>query len=141
MKVLVDTNVILDVLLKRIPFYTEFFTIFKLANRGNIDGWISSASITDIFYLVKKSKQIDTAGIYSLLDDLAALFSIAPVSESTITGALALRWKDFEDAVQFMTAQETGIAYIITRNKADYEALTIPCVSPGEFSTIINSHS
>ena len=50
-----------------------------------------------------------------------------------LSSALALRWKDFEDAVQFLAAKENGITHIITRNKADYETQDISCVSPAEF--------
>ena len=69
------------------------------------------------------------------MDDLSALFIIAPVTESTITDAMALRWKDFEDAVQFLSAQGAGAEYIITRNKADFESFEIPCLSPSEYLT------
>jgi predicted nucleic acid-binding protein len=69
------------------------------------------------------------------MDELTALFSVVPVSETTIACALALRWKDFEDAVQYMAARENGITHIITRNKADYDTFDIHCMSPTEFST------
>jgi predicted nucleic acid-binding protein len=93
MKALVDTNVVLDVLLRRSPFYQDSFKIFQLID----------------------------------------LFSVVPVSEITIADALALRWKDFEDAVQYIVARESGVTHIITRNKADYKADDIHCMSPTEF--------
>jgi len=67
------------------------------------------------------------------MDDLAAFFKVALVEKTTVAMALALRWKDFEDAVQFMVAKENGIDCIITRNAADFESHDIPCMSPTEF--------
>ena len=67
------------------------------------------------------------------MDEITALFSIAHVSDTTISSALALRWKDFEDAVQYIVAKENGVTHIITRNKKDYESIDIPCISPTDF--------
>jgi len=132
MNVLVDTNVILDVLLERHPFYKDSFVIFQLMDQNIISGHLSAASMTDIFYLLRKSKYSITE-LYPVMDDLAAFFKVSPVNETTIADALALRWKDFEDAVQFMVAKENGIECIITRNAVDYETTDIACVSPAEF--------
>jgi predicted nucleic acid-binding protein len=132
MKVLFDTNIILDVLLKRPGLYAESFAAFQLVEQRKITGYVSSSAMTDIFYLVHKvQKDIDI--VYQAVGKLCGVFTIAPVSETTITAALALRWKDFEDAVQYMAAKENGAEYIITRNKDDYESSDIPCVSPADF--------
>jgi len=139
MKIFVDTNVVLDVLLKQEPFYQNSFEIFQLAEEERISGCLSSASITDIFYLLRK-KLHNAAVIYSIMDDLVALFSVAAVSDVTISSALSLRWKDFEDAVQFSVAKENNVEYIITRNKADFESSDIPCMSPAEFITFYKHH-
>jgi predicted nucleic acid-binding protein len=106
MKVLIDTNVILDVLLKRSGLYAESFAVFQLVEQHRIIGCISSSAITDIFYLFNKAlKDINT--VYQTVEGLSSVFTIAPVFESTIKNALALRWNDFEDAVQYVTATET----------------------------------
>jgi len=132
MKVLIDTNVILDVLLERHPFYKESFIIFQLADQECISGCLSATSITDIFYLLRKARQ-SYDEVYLIIDELTSLFSVIPVSDTTISSALKLRWKDFEDAVQFVVAKENNIECIITRNKADYQSSDIPCMSPVEF--------
>jgi len=139
MKILVDTNVILDVLLKQEPFYQDSFEIFQLADEERISGCLSSASITDIFYLLRK-KLHNAAGIYPIIEELVALFSVATVSDLTISSALSLRWKDFEDAVQYTVAKDNNVEYIITRNKADFESSDIPCMSPAEFITFFKYH-
>jgi hypothetical protein len=75
------------------------------------------------------------------MDELTALFSVIPVIETTISSVLALRWKDFEDAVQYVAAEENNITHIITRNKYDYEVSDIPCVSPAEFTNSVSNSS
>ena len=132
MKILVDTNVVLDVLLKQEPFYQDSFVIFRLADNGNIDGILAAVSMTNVFFLLRKAKR-DSAEVYRLMDELTAIFTVAPVNETTVASALALRWKDFEDAVQFITAKENGADFIITRNKKDFITSDIPCMSPTEF--------
>jgi predicted nucleic acid-binding protein len=134
MKVLIDTNVVLDVLLNRSPFYTNSRAIFELAEQKRIIGYVSASSITDIFYIANKEFK-DNEIVYQAIETLDALFLIVPVTQSTITDALALRWKDFEDAVQFAVAKENNIAYIITRNEADFKTSDIVCMSPTSFIT------
>jgi predicted nucleic acid-binding protein len=132
MKVLVDTNVVLDVLLKQTPFYNDSFVIFQLADSKCINGVLAAVSLTNIFYLLRKAK-MDSDKVYQIMDKLIVLFTVAPIVETTITDALALRWKDFEDAVQFITAKESKVDFIITRNKTDYKTSGIPCMTPTEF--------
>ena len=138
MKVLIDTNVVLDVLLKRRPFYQDSFKIFQFADQEHIQGCLSAVSMTDIFYLLRKDRHGSDEN-YQVMDELTALFLIIPVTETTITKALALRWQDFEDAVQYTAAQENGIQYIITRNETDYKTSGIHCMNPTDFIAYIRS--
>ena len=132
MKVLIDTDVTLDVLLKREPFCYDSNVIFQLADSKNIDGILAAVSITNIFYLLQKAMN-DITDVYQIIDKITALFSVAPINEVTITNALALRWKDFEDAVQYITAKENKVEYIITRNETDFKNSDIPCINPTDF--------
>ena len=137
MSIFLDTNVLLDVMLHRDEFYPASRAVFDIVETNAISAFVSAVSMTNIFYILRKYKQ-NIADAYSLLDDLSALFTIAPVTENTITNALALRWKDFEDAVQYMSAKEVKTKYIITQNKSDYESFEIPCLSPAEYSAQFN---
>jgi predicted nucleic acid-binding protein len=132
MNVLVDTNVVLDVLTKRPLFYDDSLAIFQLADIEGIRGYLSATSMTNIFYLLRKARY-SSAETYQMMDELSALFTIVPVSETTIADALALRWKDFEDAVQFVAARENGAAYIISRNTQDFSSGSIDAVTPEDF--------
>ena len=132
MKVLIDSNVVLDVLLNRSDFLVNSKTIFDFAEQKQITGCISASAITDIFYFINK-KFKDKGMVYETIEKLTFLFSVIPVTETTIAKALTLRWQDFEDAVQYTAAQENGIEYIITRNEADYKTSDIQCMSPTDF--------
>jgi len=132
MKVLVDTNVVLDVFMKRQPFYEDAFETLQGVEKRLVSGCLSSSAMTDIFYLLRKQYH-GSAGVYPIMDHIAAIFSIVPVFDITIVNALALRWNDFEDAVQFMVAKENGITHIVTRNEADYKNTDIQCLSPAGF--------
>ena len=112
MKVLVDTNVILDVLLKREPFCKDSFVIFQLADSGHIEGVLAAVSMTNVFYLLRKARK-DTDEVYQIMETLKTLFSVAAITDVTVSKALSLRWKDFEDAVQFITAKENNVDYIL----------------------------
>ena len=132
MKVLVDTNVILDVLLKREPFCKDSFVIFQLADSGHIEGVLAAVSMTNVFYLLRKARK-DTDEVYQIMEKLKTLFSVAAITDVTVSKALSLRWKDFEDAVQFITAKENNVDYIISRNELDYKTSDIPCMSVTDF--------
>jgi len=134
MNIFIDTNVLLDVMLCRDDFYPASRAVFDIVETNDISAFVSAVSMTNVFYILRKFKQsIDDA--YSLMDDLSELFAIAPVTENTINNAMALRWKDFEDAVQFMSAQGINAKYIITRNKSDFRSCEITCLSPAEYVT------
>jgi predicted nucleic acid-binding protein len=132
MKILVDTNIVLDVLLKRSPYYPDSFAIFQLIDMGRVIGCLSSTAMTDIFYLLRKDR-FNSVETYQIMDEINALFTIIPVTDNTISKALKLRWRDFEDAVQYTAAEENEVEYIITRNEADYKTSAIKCMSPSEF--------
>jgi len=132
MKVLVDTNVVLDVLLKRTPFYKDSLTVYQLSENRRINEVLASVSMTNAFYVLRKAGKSQDE-VYQEIDKLAIIFFIAPITQTTISDALALRWKDFEDAVQYIAAKESKVEFIITRNKSDYLTSDIPCLTPTEF--------
>ncbi|MCL2093534.1 MAG: PIN domain-containing protein [Treponema sp.] len=127
-----DTNIVLDVLMKRDPFYEDSTIILYLAKALEITALIASISICNIFYILRRSgKNLDDT--YQEINKLSSIFSVVPVSDTTITKAITLRWNDYEDAVQFIAASENKAEYIITRNKEDYRNSDIPCMTPTEF--------
>ena len=138
MNILIDTNVILDQLLKREPFHENAESIRVLSEKGYINSYISASAVTDIYYIAKKELN-DKDEAVDLLESLLNTTSIAAVTETSIHEALALKWDDFEDAVQYVAGQSISADYIITRNANDYTDSQIEVLSPEEFLNVITS--
>ena len=135
MKILVDANVALDILLQRQPFYVTGIQILGLSKSG-IELYISASTITDLYYIIRrelKSKEIST----QLLKNLIINVDIAAVSGSEIRKAIDLDWGDFEDAVQFVVGESLAVDYLVTRNTSDFISTTIPVVTPADLLRII----
>ena len=99
MNVLIDTNVILDILLRREPYYENAARINVLSEKGYIRNYISASAATDIYYVAEKElKSRDL--VLELLTNLLRTTHIASVTEDSIHEAINLRWDDFEDSVQ-----------------------------------------
>ena len=135
MKVLVDANIALDVLLERHPFCIAGTQILGLS-KGGIGLFISASTITDIYYIIRRElKNRETA--MSLLKTLLINVEIAAVSGNEIKRAIDFDWIDFEDAVQYAIGEQINVDYIITRNVSDFASITIPVKTPEEFLEIL----
>ena len=132
MNVLIDTNVILDILLRRNPYYDNAAKISVLSEKGYIHGYISASAVTDIFYIVKKELKSKNDTI-RLLKDFLKTIHIASITEHDIYEALELDWTDFEDSVQYIAGQSISAKYIITRNPKDFADSRIEVISPENF--------
>jgi len=135
MKVFIDTNLVLDVLAKRVPFYKTSAKIWELVEKGDLKGYLSATTVTDIFYILKK--QLGREKADETVHKILMVFNIASVSETDIRKALKLGLKDFEDALQLVCAFKIKAGYLITRNKGDFVAKKdIQIVDPEEFLEI-----
>ena len=130
MKVLVDTNVVLDVLLDRRPHSTDSANIFRLVEEGRLQGLLCATTITTIDYLLLQSVSRGDARRY--LTQLIRLFDIAPVNRAVIEGAMKSRIDDFEDAVLEQAAALSGADLIVTRNTKDFAKGTMKVQDPKE---------
>ena len=137
MTVLIDTNLAIDVLLKREPFFENAQLILLASEQKYISGFISASSITDIFYIVNKHLKDKVMTRKLVKDHLIKTISIAAVNSNTILEALDAEWDDFEDCVQYMAGKNISADYIITRNAADYNDSKISVVTPEELLDII----
>jgi predicted nucleic acid-binding protein len=131
MNILVDTNVVLDILLERRPWYTEAALIFGLSQRNLLNGFVSASSITDIFYLTQKEH--GKQGARESLKRLLQVFNPATVTDAHIRRALELEWGDFEDSVQFTVGESLSADFIVTRNVKDFASCPIAVVTPAQF--------
>lgn len=103
MKLLIDTNVVLDVLLRREPFCEAAADVLGLAQREDVREYVSASAITDIYYIANRQIK-DRDAVKELLKRLLMVVSAAAVSEQEIRNALDLAWADFEDSVQYSVA-------------------------------------
>jgi len=132
MKVLIDTNVALDVLLKRMPHYEKSAGVFVLSEKKEIEAYISASAVTDIYYITFKALKNKLATI-DLLRKLVNIVSVAAVTDDNVRLALELEWDDFEDSIQYMAGENLMVEYVITRNPKDFERGSISAVTPEEF--------
>ena len=131
MKVLVDTNVLLDVLAHREPFYRASAQIWSLAERGEIDAYISAISFNNVYYIVRKAAD-KTKADRSLRLMRDVFDSVAP-DNKVINQAIDSDFDDFEDAIQYHCAIRAKALYLITRNPADFPRSSLTIVTPAEF--------
>lgn len=132
MKYLIDTNIILDVLLGREPYYDDSAKVLNLSGKKDITLYVTASSITDIYYIANQTLR-NKEEVKALLIKLLKVVFIAGVSEDEIRNALALSWRDFEDSVQYSAALLQGMDGIVTRNPKDYKAAEIEVWSPEDF--------
>ena len=131
MIILIDTNVVLDILLNRKPWYTNAAIIFGLSQQNLIKSYVSASAITDIFYVIQKEHGKIAAR--TALKRLLQVFYPATVTGQNIYHALELEWEDFEDSVQFTAGESLSADYIITRNTQDFSSCSIRALTPEQF--------
>lgn len=132
MKVLIDTNVVLDVMLKRQPFYESGAAILKLSGKEDMQEFVSASAVTDIYYIVGRNLK-DKEKTREQLRKLLKVVSIAVVSENEIKKALELDWNDFEDSVQYSVALLSDMDGLVTRNAGDYKKAELSIWTPERF--------
>lgn len=135
MRVLVDTNVILDHLLDRKPFNKAAELIFTQTERGHLEAFIGGTTVTTVHYLV--SKALGTKVAHSHIEKLLHIFDVAPISRTVLTSALHLKFTDFEDAVLHEAAIAIGAQAIVTRDAKGFLKSAIPVYSSDEFGAAI----
>ncbi|MCX7016688.1 MAG: PIN domain-containing protein [Candidatus Sumerlaeota bacterium] len=131
LKVLLDTNVVLDVLLAREPFVGAAAEIFDLAEQSRIEGFLCATTVTTLDYLLSQSFRAGDAR--QALWRLLSLFEIAPVNRSVIERALRSKMADFEDAVLAEAGRLAGVDAIITRNTKDFLSASLKTLDPTQF--------
>ena len=130
MKVLIDTDIILDVLYGREPFVEDAVKVFKCCELNQIDGYVSALSIPNIVYVMRK--ELDRKKISQILKMLTGIFSISGLRENDLIKAAGTDIDDYEDAVQATCAARIKADYIATRNLKDYRNSKVPAIKPSE---------
>lgn len=131
MIVLVDTNVLLDVLARREPFYADSARVWTLAETGAITAYISTLSLPNLYYLLSRTK--DAPAARKAMRILRDIFSFVSLDAQIANQAIDADIRDFEDAIQFFSALRANAAVLITRNAADFPAHDMSIQTPREF--------
>jgi predicted nucleic acid-binding protein len=129
--VLVDTNVLLDVLGKREPFYADSAQVWTLAETGRVAGFVSALSLPNIYYLLRRVKGQKAAR--KAVGILRDIFNLVPLDSQITNQAVDADIGDFEDAIQFFSALSVGATSLVTRNAGDFPTDDMAIQTPAEF--------
>ena len=127
-KIFVDTNIVIDLLAKREPFYRAAQELFTLSDKKEVQLQISSLTFANAYYsIVKHYKSVDAK---KHLSKFKVLVEILPLEDKAIELALA---SDFEDGLQYFTAMDNESDIILTRNKKDFKSSKLPVMTAEEY--------
>lgn len=130
--VLVDTNVMVDLILAREPWFGQARPMWDARDASQIECAIPASTLTDLYYICQKPELLGLAGAKRALEMIIGRFEILPLDRDVVTAALALPGPDFEDNVQIACAVNNQMDMIITRNKADFKLSPILAIEPAE---------
>ena len=137
MDILFDTNIAIDVITQREPFYEQSQLVLLLAEEKAVNGYISATSVTDIFYITSRLMKNKDLAKKRLKDLLFDSVEVAAVDGSIITQAINDSWDDFEDCVQYYVGESISTDYIVTRNPDDFTSGKIKTLTPEQLLDII----
>lgn len=129
-RVVVDTNVVLDVLLERPAFVADAARLFAAVAERRVVGVLAGHAVTTVYYVYRQGRPREVAR--RKVGTLLSVFEVAPVGRGELEGALASPFTDFEDGVVHAAAVAARADAIVTRNGADFTAASVPVYTPGE---------
>jgi len=131
-KILIDTNVLLDYLLEREPFFEDAKGVILSCVEGNVKGCIAAHSIPNMFFILRKD--YDANERREILSNLCEIFDVEGIDKAKLLSGLANEdFTDFEDCLQMECAKSYGADYIVTRNVADYSVSEVKAIEPKEY--------
>ena len=136
MKILFDTDVVLDVLLDRTPFAEAGLLLFDRVEQKAIQGYLCATTITNIYYIARP--RVGKSVALNRIRELLGIFEIALVNRSVLEIAVEGNFSDFEDGVLYESARRVGAEFIVTRNASDFENAEIPIYSPDDLNALID---
>ena len=134
-KILIDTNVLLDYLLEREPFFEDAKKIILFCTDGKAKGCIAAHSISNMFFILRKDYNAKERR--EVLLNLCKIFDVEGIDKvKLISGLTNEDFSDFEDCLQMECAKSYGADYIVTRNVSDYATSEIKAITPKEYLEI-----
>ena len=137
MRILVDTNILLDYILDREPYGEAARCVVKACKDGTIKGCIAAHSISNMFFILRKVYAPEERRL--LLKSLCTLFEVESIDKRKIERALLNKeFSDLEDCLQMECALSFGADYIVSRNPKDFQNSKVPCIDPKEL--VVKEH-
>ena len=136
MKLMIDTNILLDVLIRRDPFYDDSRAVLKLCEDHDVDGFVSASAVTDIFYITRRALG-SVEDTYRIISHILNIVKVLSVTNDDVISAFQVKAKDFEDCLMATCAKSNRCDGIVTRNKKDFRGFGIALYSPEEL--LLNS--
>jgi predicted nucleic acid-binding protein len=130
MKVLLDMNVVLDVLLVRQPWFPEASQVWDANRNGQIAAGIAAFTVPTVFYIVRQ--QTDLSRAHDAVRICLSSLEIVPVQRTTLDYARSLTGSDYEDNLQLACAMEAKMDCLVTREPAGFPGATIPVLTPAQ---------
>lgn len=135
MRILFDTNVIVDVFLERGPFFRPAAQLFDATAQGELVGLLGATTVTTIYYLIAKARSRQQA--LRTVRSLLQLFEVAAVNRAVLERAMAVNFSDFEDAVLHEAGLRAEVDGIVTRDGDDFATATVPVYTPAELIELL----
>ena len=130
-KIFIDTDIILDLLTGRVPFYIHAAMLFSKIDTNEYKACTSSAIVSNLFYILRK--ELGSKEAKKIIGKLLTVITILPVNEKVIRRSLQSDFADLKDAIQYYTAIEENISILITRNTKDFKPAKISILTAEEF--------
>ena len=131
-KILIDTNILLDYLLEREPFFEDAKEVILTCTEGNTKGCIAAHSISNMFFILRRD--YDAKERREVLKNLCMIFDVEGIDKTKLLLGLENEdFSDFEDCLQMECAKSYGAEYIVTRNVSDYSVSDIKAILPSEY--------
>ena len=137
MRLMIDTNILLDVLIHNDAFYDQSKAVLKLCEDHVVQGFITASAITDIFYITRKALQsVDET--YKIIGSIMNIVKILTVTNDDVVNAFQVKARDFEDCLMATCAKSNKCDCIVTRNKKDFLTFGVTLYSPEELLDIFS---
>lgn len=131
-RIFIDTNIIVDIFCHREPFYAPAAALLSLIDKGGVEAYASSLTYANLHYILRKT--LGSRRATETLKSLRTIVAILPVDDTIIARALEdTAFSDFEDSIQYHTALENNLSYLVTRNQRDFRSSVIAIGTAEEY--------
>ncbi|MGH8531392.1 MAG: type II toxin-antitoxin system VapC family toxin [Gammaproteobacteria bacterium] len=136
-RLLIDTNVVLDVMLERKPWVEDATALLDANAKGRAEGHIAGHTVTTVYYIAERERNRSVAA--TAINDLLQLLNVVPLGSADFQRALGLGLRDYENSVQAAAGLQVGVDYLVTRNAKDFKGAPAMPRSPGEILGLLGS--